>query len=225
MSNNKYDLIIFDCDGTIADSEYLNCLACSIVLKELGYERYTTEDVYNDFVGKTLKAISDIVVAEYGIPMVDDFVKRIVDKVLELTPQYLKEVPRVNEAIGWAYDNYKICVASNGEPVNVHKSVDTLDLRKYFPKNKIFTQAQVKIGKPAPDLFLLAANEVGGTPERTLVVEDTVVGITAAKAAGMSVIGFTALHSEKPNYDQKLLDAGADHIMNDWSEFKALAQK
>ena len=87
----------------------------------------------------------------------------------------------------------------------------------------VFTQAQVKHGKPAPDLFLLAANELGGIPERTLVVEDTVVGVRAAKAAGMDVIGYTKLHSDDVNYESKLRDAGADFIMSEWSEFKEIA--
>ena len=221
----KFDLVIFDCDGTLADSEAMNCLACSMVLRELGYERYTHDVVYSELVGVTLKDIGAIVAKEYDIPMVDDFAERIVNKVGELAPAHLKAVPNVDDAVKWANENYKICVASNGEPRNVRSSVHVLGLAPFFPDDLIFTQAMVERGKPEPDLFLLAAKTLGADPARCLVVEDTVVGVKAAKAAGMTAIGFIQMHAEDPKYADKLRGAGADMIMDDWSEFQSLASK
>lgn len=220
---SKYDLVIFDCDGTLADSEYMNCIACSMVLRDLGYERYTYDVVYGELVGVTLKDIGKIVGDEYNKPIADNFAELIVSKVEELAPEYLKSVPNVDAAVKWASENYKVCVASNGEPRNVRASVHVLGLAPFFPDELIFTQAMVARGKPEPDLFLLAAKTLDADPARTLVVEDTVVGVRAAKAAGMAAIGFIQMHAEDPNYADKLRAAGADMIMNDWLDFQALA--
>jgi beta-phosphoglucomutase-like phosphatase (HAD superfamily) len=96
-------------------------------------------------------------------------------------------------------------------------------LAPYFPPQNVYTSALVAKGKPAPDLFLYAAREQGGIdPSRSLVIEDTVAGVTAGIAAGMTVIGFTGAHREIAGYAEKLVKCGASVTMNAWNEFPAL---
>ncbi len=220
-----YELIIFDCDGTLVDSEYMNCLSASQAFIAAGFSRYTYDVIYNEFVGVTIKEIMAIIEDETGRKVPEDMPDRIIERVAENTAVYLKPVDGVREAVSWAADKFKICVGSNGERVNVVNSIKTAGLAELLTEDRIYTSAMVAKGKPAPDLFLMAAEKLAADPAKTLVVEDTVVGVTAAKAAGMSVIGFIKMHAADPNYAGKLKKAGADHIMHDWAEFFALADK
>lgn len=220
---HKYELIIFDCDGTIADSEYLNCLSCSQIFVDAGFPQYTYDVVYNRFVGITLSDIVEIVRSENTAPVPDDMPRRFLDCVAERADQFLKPIEGVDEAIAWSHNRFKIAVASNGERSNVLNSVNVLGLKPYFPDEHVFTAIQVEKAKPAPDLFLYVARNFGVDPRRTLVIEDTRVGVQAAKAANMDVIGMVKLHQSEAGYEQRIKDARADHIINDWADFYAIA--
>ena len=127
--------------------------------------------------------------------------------------------------VSWADENgFPLCVASNGERPNVLESLRIAELDTYLPPERTFTadQDEVAKGKPAPDLFLYAASQTGGhDPARCLVIEDTTVGVRAAKAASMTVFGLTSSHANIPGYDDRLREAGADAIMESWADFPA----
>ena len=107
------------------------------------------------------------------------------------------------------------CVASNSQLERLDYSLRVVGLRGHFPANAVFSAAQVEAAKPAPDLHLYAARTLGADPARTLVVEDSVTGVQAARAAGMTALGFVGASHVKADQDAKLYAAGADHVVPD----------
>ncbi len=209
-----YDLLIFDCDGTLVDSEPMQNLACSQLLAEEGLPQYTPSIVGARFTGTQMREMLKTIAAETGHVFPATLGERYVGKVAELSPRHLKIIPGASELVATAARRMKICVASNGQRDNVISSLAMTGLKKYFPDDIIFTAAQVENAKPAPDLFLFAAKTMGALPEKCLVIEDSVPGVTGATAAGMQVYGFVGAHADQNAYEKKLKAAGAEHIFN-----------
>ncbi|MDP7142720.1 MAG: HAD family phosphatase [Alphaproteobacteria bacterium] len=225
MPQTPYDLIIFDCDGTLVDSEYLNCLSCSEIIREAGFDGYTVDYIYNKMVGMTLVDIRAAIEQKHGRKLPDDLRDRIIKRISQNAPTHLRRIDGALRMVSWADENgFPLCVASNGERPNVLESLRIAELDTYLPPERTFTadQDEVAKGKPAPDLFLYAASQTGGhDPARCLVIEDTTVGVRAAKSAGMTVFGLTSSHANIPGYDDRLREAGADAIMESWADFPA----
>lgn len=205
----SYDLIIFDCDGTLVDTEYLNNLATCQILAEEGLPQYDMDYAFKHFVGirfnETISKISE----ETGHNFPDDVRQRYVDRVAELAPEHFRTMDHAEELVTEAQKHSKICVASNGQRDNVIKSLEMGGLTTYFPEEHVFTAIQVENPKPAPDLFLLAAKSMETVPGKTLVIEDSKAGVTAGATAGMNVIGFTGSHSDQAHAEDQLNTAGA----------------
>lgn len=189
----KPELIIFDCDGTLTDSEELNNQATADVLAEIGYPKYDYDFCMNELMGLTMTAVKALIEEREGVRLPDNFIQKFVDMVLVRMKDGLKAVPDSPMAVDVLSQAYKICVASNGERNNVIQSVRVIGVYDYFGDEKIFTKNQVARGKPFPDLFLYAAEKMGVTPEKCIVVEDSLPGVQAGIAAGMQVIGITAV--------------------------------
>jgi beta-phosphoglucomutase-like phosphatase (HAD superfamily) len=112
-------------------------------------------------------------------------------------------------------------VASSGTPTRIRSSLGTTELIDYFAPN-LFSAMQVERGKPAPDLFLFAAAQMNTPPARCLVIEDSVPGVTGARAAGMAVIGFTGGSHCRPGDADRLRAAGATIVIDDMRDLPAL---
>jgi HAD superfamily hydrolase (TIGR01509 family) len=138
-------------------------------------------------MGFSYPAMQDFIQRE--LPNLDfkSIEKRFIQRTEELIPTELKAIKNASELLEYLAD-FPICVASNGEQPVVLFSLETTGLLKFFGKDHIFTHEMVAHGKPEPDLFLLAANKMGYLPEKCLVIEDSIIGTTAAKRAGMDVI-------------------------------------
>lgn len=213
----SYDTIIFDCDGTIADSEYLNNKATADLLAEAGLPHYTIEYSLKHWVGMTLTAIKEKVEAAEAVKLPNSFVPDYIARVSAYQSTELKPVVGAVDAVRMLADKYKTCVASNGERANVINSLRMIGLLDLFGEEKTFTKIQVARGKPAPDLFLFAAQKLGADPARCIVIEDSPSGVMAGIAAGMYVIGFTGAHHD----DQGALplkEAGAHEICASWGD-------
>ena len=113
---------------------------------------------------------------------------------------------------------YKTCVASNGERNNVISSLKNIGLYDLFGDHRIFTKSQVARGKPAPDLFLFAADKMQCQPEHCIVIEDSTAGVKAGVAAGMRTIGLTAASPDPDDAGARLIEAGAHIICRDWAQ-------
>lgn len=212
------DLVIFDNDGTLADSESLNNAAVATLLQRLGFEKYTLDYCVENMVGKTMNDIVYLVESEENTKLPDDFIERFVRIVCEESDKLLQPVKGAVEAVRELSEKYKICVGSNGERENVFVSQRSIGLFDFFTDERIFTAGQVARGKPYPDLFLYAAEKMGVSPHRSLVIEDSSTGVRAGVAAGMRVIGITAVAHNKPASAQFLKHAGAEQVFDQWPD-------
>lgn len=207
-----FELIIFDCDGTLTDSEYVNSQALLEVLHAEGFTQYDIEYAYAHWVGTTVTNILLSIQMETGRIPPKDIVQRYMQRVAELQKTGLKPIEGANDLVARAKTIFKICVASNGERTNVVNSLVITNLMENFTEETVFTKIQVKNPKPYPDLFLFAAREMGVSPERCLVIEDSAAGVTAGVAAGMTVWGYTGSAHDLQKQQETLESAGAHRI-------------
>jgi HAD superfamily hydrolase (TIGR01509 family) len=214
----NYDLIIFDCDGTLVDSEYLNNKAVADLLAELGLPQYDVAYALEHFAARTMKEVREIVLRDTGIVLPDSFSADFVARVQAVLPTELKIIEGVLETLQALHVRIPVCVASNGERSNVRTCLEIAGLTPFFPDACVFTKNMVKHPKPAPDLFLLAAQTMGADPSRTLVVEDSVTGTMAGKAAGMTVAGMTAAAHDPIAQGAALRAVGADYITHNFAD-------
>ncbi len=212
---NSFDLVIFDCDGTLTDSEYLNNQALLDVLHAEGLTQYTLEHAYKHWVGTTVSNILLAIKAETGRELLpQDVIPRYTRRVSELQLTALKPIEGAAELIVAAKARCKVCVASNGERKNVIDSLEKTGLMTNFTEDIVFTKVQVKNPKPWPDLFLFAASTMGADPSRCLVIEDSSAGVRAGVAAGMTVWGYTGSSHDPEKQAQVLKSAGAHEVFD-----------
>lgn len=208
-----FDLIIFDCDGTLTDSEKSNNQATLDVLADIGIH-YTMDHALKNWVGTTLTTIMLSVQMETGRTLPDDIIARCVRRTTELQADGMSPVDGAADLVAAAKEKFPICVASNGERSNVISSLKLCGLLGHFNEDHVFTKIQVKNPKPYPDLFLFAASVMKADPSRCLVIEDSAAGVTAGVAAGMTTWGFTGSAHHPAKQAETLKSAGAHQIFD-----------
>ena len=202
--------IIFDCDGTLVDSEEITNEIIAKMAGELGV-KMTGEEATATFRGKTINAVIKKMkeLSDKEIP--EDWRPRLIKKVSVAWRTQLNAVEGVEELLESL--EIPVCVASNGEPKHINQSLRMTGLYDFFDGN-IFSAAD-SVPKPAPDLFLYAAEKMGFKPEECVVVEDSVTGVTAAKRANMKVYGFVNSRTiEHISSAKELENAGAIPFTN-----------
>lgn len=214
-------LILFDCDGTLVDSEWLYNSITAELLNGLGFSEYTPELCIELFAGQAWSSIKKTLEAKHGMQIPRDIVERYIAISNQKMDTNLNTPEGIIALLEDVQGHYSICVASNGERNNVIKSLTVCGLKPFFPDEHIFTKIQVERPKPAPDLFLYAAEQMGYAPEYCTVIEDSIAGVLAGVAAGMHVIGFTGCVHDKAQQRAKLEDAGADAIYARMDEVSA----
>ncbi|MFO1111559.1 MAG: HAD family hydrolase [Bradyrhizobium sp.] len=217
----KLDLVIFDCDGVLVDSEVISCRAHAETLTRHGYP-ITEEQVLHRFLGVSDREARLTIEREIGRRLPDEFEAEVREATLKFYAGDLKAIAGVAAAIA-AIDLPK-CVASSGTPEKIRHGLECAGLYQRLSPY-IFSATQVRRGKPAPDLFLHAAREMGSAPERCLVIEDSVPGITGAVAAGMIALGFHGGSHCLPGHAEKLRAAGAAALFDDMRELPDLVRK
>ena len=216
--NTGFDLIIFDCDGVLVDSEVIACRAHSEMLTRHGYP-ITSDQVLDRFLGVSDREARQTIETELGRPLPDDFEAQMKQAALRRYADELKSIPYVGEAI--AAIDLKKCVASSGTPDKIRHGLTCAGLYDILAPH-IFSATQVERGKPAPDLFLFAAERMQVAPQRCVVIEDSIAGITGARAAGMTVFGFHGGSHCQPGYGDRLRAAGAAVTFDDMRQLPGL---
>ena len=216
--NASVDLIIFDCDGVLVDSEVISCRAHAEVLTRHGYP-ISSEQVFDRFLGRSTRQANLEIEAELGHSLPDDFHVQLRDELFQSFAAKLEAVPHIDAALDAI--GQPVCVASSGSQERMRVSLGRVGLYDTFAPN-IFSATQVRNGKPAPDLFLFAAAQMQTAPSRCLVIEDSVPGIAGAVAAGMTVLGFHGGSHCRPGYAETLRAAGAVMTFDDMRELPGL---
>jgi HAD superfamily hydrolase (TIGR01509 family) len=192
----RFDLVIFDNDGVLVDSEPLANRYLSELLGEYGLDVGWHDCVERD-LGSTLTRVRELVEAELGGPIPADFEERYRSTVYPLLAEQVEAVPGVAAVLDdLDQAGVSTCVASSGLHQRIRVTLTRVGLIDRFG-DRLFSAEDVGVGKPAPDLFLHAAASVGVEPERCAVVEDAPAGIQAAAAAGMVSFGYTGLTPER----------------------------
>ncbi len=217
-ASSLYDLIIFDCDGVLVDSEALACVVHADVLTQHGYA-ISAEQVHDRFLGRSAREARLEVETELGRAFPDAYTAQLKATIDRVFGEQLKPVPHIADTLGRL--SQRICVASSGTPTRIRSSLGTTGLLDRFDPH-LFSAMQVERGKPAPDLFLFAAAKMNTPPARCVVVEDSVPGVTAARAAKMTVIGFTGGSHCRPGDADRLRTAGAAIVIDDMRTLPAL---
>jgi HAD superfamily hydrolase (TIGR01509 family) len=210
MRLSAYDLTIFDCDGVLVDSEPISCAAVAAVLTRHGLAR-DVPYVMANYLGRSASAVTEDYVRITGRPLPAAFVadwRSILFAGLGASLEPIPGIRALLEALPMDY-----CVASSSDVERIEFSLRKAGLLDLF-EDRIFSSSMVANGKPAPDLFLHAAARRGADPARCVVIEDSPSGVRAAKAAGMTAIGFTGgSHYAILDITDQLIEVGADHIV------------
>lgn len=202
---SRLALVIFDCDGVLVDSERIANLAFAEVLSELGLS-LTLEDMFDRFVGRSSAQCLEIIEAMLGAKPPDDLETRYRTRINEALRSGVHAVKGVEEVIKHLRVPY--CVASSGSHEKMRMTLSATNLLQYFDGN-LYSVADVKRGKPHPDVYLYAARQMGVEACRCAVIEDTPIGVQGGLAAGMTVFGYAELM--KP---ERLWQAGAHRVFD-----------
>lgn len=215
-------LIIFDCDGVLVDSEIIAAEVDSVLLTEAGFP-ISAEEVGERFAGLTWQDILLTVEREAGIPVSAS----LLDKSEKILDERLKNEVQAIEDIAEAVSALKLpkCICSNSTSARLELMLKRVELYDLFAPH-IFSAKEVgsKRTKPAPDVFLYAANKFGVDPANVIVIEDSAHGIHGARAAGMRVIGFTGGAHTYPGHADKLTDAGAETVIHRHKDLQSVIE-
>lgn len=210
-------LTIYDCDGTLIDSEGIACSVCADALSAIGVP-YTTALFAERYAGRPARETWEHVKSVYGVTLPEGFNAAINAEIHRRLDAEVVAVEGAREAI-MAIGG--LCgVASSTGSLQLRKNLTTAGLVDLFGDH-IYSAQQVKRGKPAPDVFLFAASQMGGDPGDALVIEDTVAGVTAARRAGMRAVGFTGANHSGPGLEARLLAAGAEVVVHHMRDLAA----
>jgi HAD superfamily hydrolase (TIGR01509 family) len=209
------DLIIFDCDGVLVDSEVLSCRCLSHALAGYGI-KLDVDQALDLFLGRSVTAVFEHYEA-LGRSIPTEFAAELRTAVRTAFVSALRAIEGVNSVLQGLRIPH--CVASSSDVDRVSFSLGLTGLASHFDA-RLYTSQMVARGKPAPDLFLYAAERMRADPHRTLVIEDSISGVKAGKAAGMMVWGFVGgSHYQSRNGTDILLGAGADRVFERMADF------
>lgn len=208
-------LVIFDCDGVLVDSEVLEHAVDAELLAPYGYLA-TVDELIDRFVGIARRDMYATVFGGLGCEVPPGLLEERERQVWDRCVSDLTAIAGVHAALD-GLAGIRKCVASSSTPEKLAMKLQSTGLTPYFSPH-IFSTALVARGKPAPDIYLHAARTVGVPAADCIVIEDSPHGVAGARAAGMTVYGFTGGGHVTRSLDASLLSAGADHVVGSMPE-------
>jgi beta-phosphoglucomutase-like phosphatase (HAD superfamily) len=205
-----HDLVIFDCDGVLVDSEVIAARVESTLLTDAGYP-IEPEDIAERFAGMTFKNILLTIERESGLALSAS----LLDKSERMVDEKLAREVRMITGADLAVAGVAVprCICSNSSLERIEMMLARTTLKPQFASH-IYSSITLDLTpKPAPDIFLAAAKAFDASPARTVVIEDSVAGVTGARAAGMRVIGFTGAGHITAGHGDRLMEAGAETVI------------
>ena len=214
-------LIIFDFDGVIADSEVVANTVLADVISELGMPT-TLDEAMRLYMGKRFHEVIAAIEAAVGCPLPEDFADRLQTRTLS---RFRHDLRLIEGFLGYieAFPNLLRCIASSSSAERLALCLETLTLTKLFGSN-VYSASEVSRGKPHPDIFLHAANKMAVDPSACIVIEDSVTGVQAGVAAGMTVIGLAAASHIRSGHGKCLKAAGAHYVARTFADAQAVTQ-
>lgn len=189
MASSPCDLVIFDCDGVLVDSEAIANATLAAALSEWGLA-ITGAEARARWIGRSMKSVAIELRAELGDRLPDGWLEEVEARDFALFRERLEAVPHVRGAVEAVQAaGLATCVASSGSHAKMEVTLGVTGLRPLF-EGRVFSAREVARGKPHPDLFLYAAARMGVPAERAVVIEDSPAGVAGAVAAGMRVLGY-----------------------------------
>lgn len=187
LDSTDIQLVIFDCDGVLVDSEVLCKRVIIAMLADLGV---VVSSAYFDehFLGKSYESAQKQILTDFTISLPAEFRDNYLTALLQVFAEELQTTPKLNRVL--AHLSVRSCIATSSSPERVAFALEKTGIRSFF-KGRITTSTEVLHGKPAPDIFLLAASKMGVKPKHCLVIEDSEAGIQGALAADMQVVKYT----------------------------------
>ncbi len=211
-------LIIFDCDGVLLETESI-ANQCEVdALRQLGHA-ISLDEYLNIALGRCYPEVHQTLQKERKIDVPLQFWQDVEERQKDLFKQHLKPVAGVAEILQWL--SLPKCVASNSGRERLHRTLDLTGILPYFGSS-VFSADLVENRKPAPDIFLYAAQRMGACPSECVVIEDSLTGITAALAANMTVFAFGGAKHITEAMKQKLLASGAHRYFENMAELKEI---
>lgn len=212
------NLVIFDFDGTLVDSEILAARVEAEVLTRAGHA-ISGEELSERYAGLTFKDILLRIEAISTVPLSASLIgeaEALVDRKLRSDVQIIAGAAAAVLAAG-----PRKCICSNSRTERIRFMMERTGLGSLFAEDEVISALETPSGKPkpAPDVFLHAAERFGADPASTFVIEDSVHGIHGARAAGMRVIGFTGAAHSYPGHADALTEAGAETVIRRWADF------
>lgn len=218
---SRFDAVLFDCDGVLVDSETITNGVLRDMLEELGW-KLTPAECMRLFVGKAVRDESALIEARTGQPLTEEWMVRFRERRNQGLMRAVRAIPGALQAVAAVHRVFqgRIAVCSGADRFKVELQLDKCGLMPFF-QGRIFSGHEMPRSKPAPDVYLAAAEALGVQPSRCAVVEDTVTGVTAGVAAGATVLGYSPAEAGH-DAPQALSEAGASIIFKDMAELPAL---
>ncbi|MEC7691759.1 MAG: HAD family hydrolase [Pseudomonadota bacterium] len=209
------ELVIFDCDGVLIDSEVISLMVIRELLETYGVvidETYFTRE----FLGRSFLCVKETVKRDFGVLLREEFEQQYLSALLERFDSHLQPVDGIESLV--AQLNIPFCVATSSHRGRTNRALSATGLLSYFD-DAIYTASQVQNGKPAPDLFLFAAEQQKVEPKNCLVIEDSLSGLQAGVAAGMQVWHFQGGSHMPASIGSISIPAGISRVISHWSQF------
>ncbi|MEM9421313.1 MAG: HAD-IA family hydrolase [Pseudomonadota bacterium] len=227
-----YTAILFDCDGVLVDSEVVGLEEGVALLNAHGFE-LTVEEAIRRFTGLRKDglraAFADDYTRRLGRPSTPQEVDQLLEAFIECRRarrHLMSSVPGALDVTSWVagLSGVPMAVASSSAKVQLHRKIHEFGFASHFGEH-VYSGDQVAVGKPAPDIFLFAATQLGVPIERCLVIEDSPNGVAAGCAAGAAVWGFTGAGHCLDDHDQRLRAAGAGEVIGSHADLRVSLEK
>lgn len=218
----QIDLVIFDCDGVLVDSEYLAAQIESELLAIEGYE-ITPEELSERYAGLIFLDILKEIEKQSDVPLSVSLIEKVPELFKKRMKDELLGIDGAREAVEAVAKLYPYCICSNSKSQDIKHMLTIVGLYDLF-ENTIFSAPEVGTGKvkPAPDVYLYAADKMHAKPENTIVIEDSVHGVRGAVKAGMRVVGFTGGSHAYRGLADVLTEAGAETVIAHHTDLPAV---
>lgn len=195
MISPNFEAVIFDCDGTLVDSEPITVGVLIEYVREFGLE-LDFEEAHNLFVGRDMQSIAQWLNTKTEKRLPDFFPEEFRKRQAVALKESVLPISGAHELLAAMTNPY--CVASNAPQAKIAINLTATGLDQFFTADRTFSAYDINVWKPQPDLFLYAAKQLNVNPENCVVIEDSLAGIEAGLAAGMQVIGYSQTAELKP---------------------------